>query len=145
MDYLVRGIDYQLEDDDDPDYGKLIDEANVGSEDKDPVWTAFDAIIDDAVRGEGLLGGLEPVCEAIEDYCADIGKTDIAGLYKYIFEARGGFLTQSKAIHYLKDDWLVRFKEPLPYEWRDRLPEFVKSRLLIRKKKLQDILVQTSS
>lgn len=106
---LVRGIDFQLVDDPDPDYKKWIEDANIGAVGRNPIWNIMDWIIEDSVRCEGLLGGLEHICEAIEDYCVSANIQDVPQLYRYIFDARGGFLTQSKAIYYLRDDWIDTF------------------------------------
>lgn len=102
---LIRGIDYQLVGDEDPPLQTYVNEV-IENQNKDPIWLIMDWIISDAAECDGLLGGLEPICEAIEDYC--LAKSiHIPKLYKYIFDARGGFLTQSKAIHYLKDYWSI--------------------------------------
>lgn len=106
---LVRGVDFQFVGDEDLDYIHIIQKSNVASNDRAPIWDIFDNIINHAVSEEGLLGGMEPVCEAIEDYCKFAGIVDIPPLYQYIFNARGGFLTQSKAIYFLKNDWNVMF------------------------------------
>jgi hypothetical protein len=66
----------------------------------------MDFIIQDAAECEGLLGGQEHLCEAIEDYCVHENITHVPKLYRYIFDARGGFLTQSKAIYYLQEYWI---------------------------------------
>jgi hypothetical protein len=58
------------------------------------------------IREEGFVGGLEPFCEALEEYYKSKSITRIPPLYRYIFDARGGSLTQSKAIHYLRDAWI---------------------------------------
>lgn len=108
---LVHGIDYEFVDDEDPDYMAMIIASKVGSSNRNPIWDKLDNVIDMAANSGGFLGGLEPMCESIEDYCILNGITDIPPLYKYIFDARGGFLTQSKAIHYICPSWLA-FRKP---------------------------------
>jgi hypothetical protein len=70
MNGLVRGIDYQLVGDPDPDYALWIANA-LKIVDKSSHLHFLDVIIDDAVRCDGLLGGLEPICWLIEDYCSE--------------------------------------------------------------------------
>jgi hypothetical protein len=111
MTNLIRGIDFQVVDDPDPDFEQLILSSAVGQHPVNPeIWDIFDDFIEEAVReGGGLVGGLEPFCEAMEEYCKSKGITHFPPLYQYIFDARGGFLTQSKAIHYLRDAWIKLF------------------------------------
>jgi hypothetical protein len=109
MNTLVCGIDYQIVGD--PDIKQLILASDVGQHSSNPeIWDIFDHMIEQAVREGGcLVGGLEPFCEAMEEYCLFRDISHIPPLYQYIFDARGGFLTQSKAIHYLRDAWIELF------------------------------------
>ena len=110
MTNLIRGIDFQVVGDPDPDFKQLILSSAVQQHRANPeIWDIMDDFIEHAVREEGLMGGLEPFCEAMEEYCKFRGITHIPPLYQYIFDARGGFLTQSKAIHYLRDAWIEVF------------------------------------
>ena len=122
---MVRGIDFQFVDDEEElDYGQMIEAANIGQPHHSIVWGVMDWIIEDAVHADGLVGGLEPFCEALEDYCIYANIQHIPDLYKYIFAARGGFLTQSKAINYLKDAWLEKFPTPITPSQKSVDPEF---------------------
>ncbi len=111
MNTLVRGIDYQIVGDQDIYFKQLILSSGVGQHfSNSKIWDIFDNIIEQAVReGSCIVGGLEPFCEAMEEYCLLRNITYIPPLYQYIFDARGGFLTQSKAIHYLRDAWIELF------------------------------------
>lgn len=96
--------------DNEDDYHYLIQSSILECNLYRPIWDIFNEVIETGVRVEGLLGGLEPLCEAIEDYCIHEGINEIPPLYQYIFDARGGLLlTQSKAINYLRDAWLELF------------------------------------
>lgn len=122
MNGLVRCIDYQVVDDPDPEFVLWIENA-LKIVDKPSHLHFLDVIIDDAVRCDGLLGGLEPICEIIEDYCLKCGldmTLPCYELYNYIFRGRGGFLTQSKSINYLQDEWQMIVPDPMtqciPYD-----------------------------
>jgi hypothetical protein len=126
-DYMIPGIDFQDEEEEEEEeeneeYGKMIEDANIGQPHHSIIWNVMDWIIEDAVRTDGLLGGLEPFCEAIEDYCIFANIQNIPDLYKYIFAARGGFLTQSKAINYLRDAWLEKYPTPLTQSQKSMEP-----------------------
>lgn len=109
---LIRGFDYECEDDVDPDYNNMLQSAKIGHTEQLLIWDVLDRLIEYSIRCDGLLGGLEPFCELVEDYCITSEIHDVPDLYKYIFSARGGFLTQSKAIHWIKPAWITLFPEP---------------------------------
>lgn len=98
-----------------PDYEKMIVDACIDCNlsKNEPVWDMMNEIIEFALRDSctSLLGGLEPICEAVEDYCIYQNIQHIPDLYKYIFKSRGGFLTQSKAIKRLYTDWIKLFPD----------------------------------
>lgn len=91
------------------------------------LWDLVDRAFDDGAKCEGLLGGLEHLYEAVEDYCKHASITSIPRLYASIFAVRGGFLTQSKMSLHMADEWNARFPTPLrwdPFPHRDH-PEIV--------------------
>lgn len=79
-----------------------------------PLWIYIDKIIDDGAKCIGILCGTECVYESIEDFCKENNIMEIPELYKYIFNARHGFLTQAKMSNYIRNEWNARFPERLP-------------------------------
>lgn len=73
------------------------------------LWDYVDYEFDQGAKCQGILGGMECVYEAIEDFCIFHEIKVIPPLYQYIFDARGGFLTQSKTPYVMKNEWNERF------------------------------------
>lgn len=120
MDTLIPHVDYMVADVDyDAFYRAMIsttfDDTNTRQHAL-ALWNFMDYVFDTAVRRAEagcLLGGLEHVYEAVEDFCEKEHITQIPELYKYIFDARGGFLTQSKLPLYMQKEWRELY-HPLP-------------------------------
>jgi hypothetical protein len=150
---LIPGIDYMYDTEDDNDLlnaEMLKDNFKEGSTRWDihsSLWDYLDMIIDDCAKCDGIVAGYEGVFESMEDFCIECD-IPIPPLYRYIFDARGGFLTQAKSIRYISDIWNETFTEVLPQftikegstimqhkEYLEKLPEskreveFIKSYL----------------
>jgi hypothetical protein len=76
----------------------------------EPLWHMIDVFIDRQARTrKALFCDAEEVYMAIEDFCIHKNITNIPALYKYLFNARKGFLTQAKFPCCIEKQWLNRF------------------------------------
>lgn len=76
------------------------------------LWHIIDVFIDRQVRAiKELYCDAEEVYMAIEDFCLHKSITNIPALYKYLFNARKGFLTQAKFPCCIRKQWLNRFPD----------------------------------
>lgn len=103
-----------------PDFQSLITESRQGGA-RPIIWDIMDWIIDDVVGYCPDMLIVDRECEAIHDYV--IAKCiPIPSLYEWIFDGRGGFLTLTKGIMMLEDDWqkLAETDICMPYD-----PEFI--------------------
>lgn len=76
----------------------------------EPLWHMIDVFIDRQARTvKELFCDAEEVYMAIEDFCVHKSVTEIPTLYKYLFAARKGFLTQAKFPTCIRKQWLNKF------------------------------------
>lgn len=89
----------------------------------EPLWHIIDVFIDKQARTTSeLFCDSEKIYMAIEDFCIHKNITQIPTLYKYLLNARQGFLTQAKLPCCIRKEWLNRFQEPIiPEQLTDNL------------------------
>lgn len=109
IDIYLQGVDY------DARHEKLLKDTfdnNECRQQLEPLWHIIDVFIDRQARARRqLFCDAEEVYMAIEDFCNHKHIIDIPVLYKYLFDARKGFLTQAKFPCCIKKQWLNRFPE----------------------------------
>jgi hypothetical protein len=77
-------------------------------ESRNALWDYVDFVFDTAAKSSGILVGQQSVYETVEDFSRTLQIAPLP-LYQYIFEERGGFLTQCKIARYYADEWNERF------------------------------------
>lgn len=113
IDIYLAGVDY------DARHEKLLtDSFDVECrKELEPLWSIIDYYIDRQARSRNALyADAEEMYMAIEDFCIHKNYSGdiIPPLYKYLFNARKGFLTQAKFPNCIRKQWLQRFTELQP-------------------------------
>ena len=120
---LIEGLDYELVD---VDYDELeekllsdtfVTKPEVRQSNK-ALWDFLDYSFDQGARFPINIG-VENDFQAAEEYCKQYNVTEIPPLYKAMFDAGAGFLTQSKMPYYMADKWMKYFPEPIPVPYKD--------------------------
>lgn len=114
---IISGIDIFIKDVDyDTIHKKILDDTfdtDVRTE-LEPLWYLIDVFIDRQARdNERLHGDSDNVYCAIEDYCIHQNVLNIPPLYRTLFDARRGFLTQVKFPCIIEKTWISKFPQPL--------------------------------
>lgn len=118
IDIYLQGVDYETRHE---NLLKYTFDNTDSRQELEPLWHMIDVFIDRQARTtEKLFCDAEEVYMAIEDFCVHKQISDIPVLYKYLFDARKGFLTQAKFPLCIKKQWLKRFpKEICPRQLTD--------------------------
>ena len=111
IDFYLEGVDYKTR------HESMLKDTfdnNECRQELGPLWHIIDVFIDKQARAIGeLFCDSVNVYMAIEDFCLHKDITEIPPLYKYLFNARKGFLTQAKFPCSIMKEWLNRFEEPI--------------------------------
>lgn len=116
---LIEGIDYNLEG---SDYDTRCTQSLRNTFDDptyrlqfEPLWHIIDVFIDKQARcRDTLYGDAELVYTTVEDFVISKGLVEnIPPLYKMLFAARPGFLSQAKFPMYIRQEWLAYFPVPV--------------------------------
>jgi hypothetical protein len=111
IDYIVEGVDYDT-------FNKNMIQNTFNNlqtrQTLEPLWHIIDIQIDRQARDNTyLFGDAEWIYETIEEFCKSKQITDIPPLYKRLFDARPGFMTQMKFPIIIRKEWMEYFIEPL--------------------------------
>lgn len=135
LDYCLEGVDYEDKED------KILydtfktDVRYFNDKKYTALWDFLDYHFDKAARNPILLD-VESVFIVAEDFCIyyNIPQTHIPELYKYMFQARPGFMTQAKIPYYMADKWNNLFPVEIktkalekPYAILEDFMEFMKN------------------
>jgi hypothetical protein len=122
IDIYLQGVDY------DTRHDKLLKDTFDNPEcrqELEPLWHIIDVFIDRQARKKELFSDAEEVYMAIEDFCIYKNITNIPSLYKYLFNARKGFLAQAKFPCCIRKQWLNKFPNAI-------IPKTLKNSLLVQ-------------
>lgn len=111
IDIYLEGVDYKTR------HENLLKDSFDNPEcrqELEPLWHIIDVFIDRQARAtKKLFCDAEEVYMAIEDFCIQKNIEKIPPLYKYLFNARKGFLTQAKFPCCIRMEWLNKFEQPI--------------------------------
>jgi len=112
VDYNLVGVDYKSH------YTQLISDTfddPTQRQELEPLWHIIDVFIDEQARcNKAIYCDSEQVYSTVEDFLISKGLVDnIPPLYKRLFAARAGFLSQAKFPIFIREQWLVYFEVPI--------------------------------
>lgn len=140
IDYNLCGVDYKTR------YKTLVDDTfdtNVRQE-FESLWHFIDFHIDRQAKDNGnLYVDAEDAYRAVEDFCIHKNINIIPPLYRTLFDAKRGFLTQVRFPVIIKHEWIEKFPQPIQARVLvdDKLVQEFRSFLLENEKKYRTVLI----